>query len=196
MVGSVLGDSSQRAIQCRIAALLAGIPDTVPVHTVNRQCSSGLQAVASVAAAIRAGFYTIGLAGGVESMSTNPMAWEGGINPRVAENEDAQNCLLPMGVTSENVAERYGVGRPEQDGLAARSHARAAAARKSGRFRDEIVPVATKLVDPKTGEEKAVVVSEDDGIREGVTAQALGQLRTVFKKDGTPTAGNSSQVGV
>ena len=196
MVGSVLGDSSQRAIQCRIAALLAGIPDTVPVHTVNRQCSSGLQAVASVAAAIRAGFYTIGLAGGVESMSTNPMAWEGGINPRVAENEDAQNCLLPMGVTSENVAERYGVGRPEQDGLAARSHARAAAARKSGRIRDEIVPVATKLVDPKTGEEKAVVVSEDDGIREGVTAQALGQLRTVFKKDGTTTAGNSSQVGV
>ena len=97
VIGSVLGDSSQRAIQCRIASLLAGIPDTVPIHTVNRQCSSGLQAIASVAAAIKAGFYTIGLAGGVESMSTNPMAWEGGINPRIAENESAQSCLLPMG---------------------------------------------------------------------------------------------------
>lgn len=97
VIGSVLGDSSQRAIQCRIAALLSGIPDTVPIHTVNRQCSSGLQAIASVAAAIKAGFYSVGLAGGVESMSTNPMAWEGGINPRVSENENAQNCLLPMG---------------------------------------------------------------------------------------------------
>jgi acetyl-CoA acetyltransferase len=93
----VLGDSSQRAIQCRIAALLAGVPDTVPLHTVNRQCSSGLQAVASVAAAIKAGYYSVGLAGGVESMSTNPMAWEGGINPRVAECEAAQSCLIPMG---------------------------------------------------------------------------------------------------
>ena len=97
VIGSVLGDSSQRAIQCRIASLLAGIPDTVPIHTVNRQCSSGLQAIASVAAAIKAGYYTMGLAGGVESMSTNPMAWEGGVNPKVAENESAQNCLLPMG---------------------------------------------------------------------------------------------------
>ena len=97
VIGSVLGDSSQRAIQCRIAALLSGIPDTVPIHTVNRQCSSGLQAIASVAAAIKSGFYSVGLAGGVESMSTNPMAWEGGINPRVSENENAQNCLLPMG---------------------------------------------------------------------------------------------------
>lgn len=100
VIGSVLGDSSQRAIQCRIAALLSGIPDTVPIHTVNRQCSSGLQAIASVAAAIKSGFYSVGLAGGVESMSTNPMAWEGGINPRISENENAQNCLLPMGTLS------------------------------------------------------------------------------------------------
>lgn len=194
VIGSVLGDSSQRAIQCRIAALLSGIPDTVPIHTVNRQCSSGLQAIASVAAAIKSGFYSVGLAGGVESMSTNPMAWEGGINPRISENENAQNCLLPMGLTSENVAARYGVGRDVQDKLAARSHARAAAAQASGRFHDEIVPVKTKIIDPKTEEEKAIVVSDDDGIRPGVTVQSLGQLRTVFKKDGTTTAGNSSQV--
>ena len=98
------------------------------------------------------------------------------------------------GLTSENVAARYGVGRDVQDKLAARSHARAAAAQASGRFRDEIVPVKTKIIDPKTEEEKAIVVSDDDGIRPGVTVQSLGQLRTVFKKDGTTTAGNSSQV--
>lgn len=100
----------------------------------------------------------------------------------------------PPGLTSENVAARYGVGRDVQDKLAARSHARAAAAQASGRFRDEIVPVKTKIVDPKTEEEKAIVVTDDDGIRPGVTVQSLGQLRTVFKKDGTTTAGNSSQV--
>ena len=97
-------------------------------------------------------------------------------------------------LTSENVAARSGVGRDVQDKLAARSHARAAAAQASGRFRDEIVPVKTKIIDPKTEEEKAIVVSDDDGIRPGVTVQSLGQLRTVFKKDGTTTAGNSTQV--
>jgi acetyl-CoA acyltransferase 1 len=75
VIGSVLGNSSQRANECRIASFFAGIPENVPVHTVNRQCSSGLQAIASVAASINSGFYTIGLAGGVESMSINPMAW-------------------------------------------------------------------------------------------------------------------------
>ncbi|CAL8469403.1 g8944 [Coccomyxa elongata] len=194
VIGSVLGDSSQRAIQVRIAGFLSGIPENVPVHTVNRQCSSGLQAVASVAAAIQAGFYDIGLAGGVETMSTNPMAWDGGVNPKIADNPKAQDCLLPMGVTSENVAEKYGITRAQQDELAARSHKRAAAARSSGRFRDEIVPVKTIWKDPKTGEEKEIVVSEDDGIRPGVSTQALGGLKTVFKKNGTTTAGNSSQI--
>lgn len=80
VMGSVLGPSSQRANECRMAMFFAGFPESVPVHTVNRQCSSGLQAIASVAASIKAGYYTIGIAGGVESMSTNPMAWEGGVN--------------------------------------------------------------------------------------------------------------------
>jgi len=100
----------------------------------------------------------------------------------------------PAGITSENVAEKYGIDRATQDNLAVRSHARAAAARASGRFKDEIVPVETMIKDPKTGEEKRIVVSEDDGIRPGVTAAALSELRTVFKKNGTTTAGNSSQV--
>ncbi len=106
----------------------AGMPETVPVRTVNRQCSSGLQAIADVAAAIKAGFYTIGLAAGVETMSANPMAWEGGINPRVGEFPHAQSCLMPMGVTSENVAAKFGVDRATQDAFAVKSHKKAAAA--------------------------------------------------------------------
>ncbi|KAL4458860.1 hypothetical protein ABPG75_013725 [Micractinium tetrahymenae] len=192
--GSVMGPSSQRANECRIAMFLAGFPESVPVHTVNRQCSSGLQAIAQVAASIKAGYYTIGIAGGVESMTTNPMAWEGAINPRVAESQCAQDCLLPMGITSENVAAQYGVSRETQDAFAARSHRLAAAAQAAGKFRDEIVPVATALKDPKTGEEKRVVIDQDDGIRPGTTPASLGQLKPVFKKGGSTTAGNSSQV--
>jgi acetyl-CoA acyltransferase 1 len=83
VVGTVLGPGSQRAIECRTASLLAGVPETVPVRTVNRQCSSGLQAVADVAAAIKAGFYDIGIGAGLESMSVNSVGWEGQVNPRV-----------------------------------------------------------------------------------------------------------------
>ncbi|EMS48058.1 3-ketoacyl-CoA thiolase 2, peroxisomal [Triticum urartu] len=194
VVGTVLGPGSQRAIECRTASLLAGIPETVPVRTVNRQCSSGLQAVADVAAAIKAGFYDIGIGAGLESMSVNSVGWEGQVNPRVIELQKAQDCLLPMGITSENVAQRYGVTREEQDKAAVESHARAAAATASGKFKDEIIPVHTKLIDPKTGEEKKVVISVDDGIRPGTTLSGLAKLKTVFKKDGTTTAGNSSQV--
>ncbi|KAI8464746.1 MAG: Thiolase, N-terminal domain-containing protein [Monoraphidium minutum] len=194
VVGSVLGPSSQRANEARIAMFLAGIPETVPVRTVNRQCSSGLQAIADVAAAIRAGFYTIGLACGVETMSAHPMSWEGGVNPRIADFPAAQGCLMPMGVTSENVAARFGVDRRTQDAFAAASHRKAAAAQAAGKFKDEIVPVSTKVKDPKTGAETPLLVSADDGIRADATAESLSTLKTVFKRDGTTTAGNSSQV--
>lgn len=110
-----------------------------------RQCSSGLQAVASVAAAIKAGFYKVGIAGGVETMSLNPMAWDGGPNPRVATMSQTQGCLMPMGVTSENVAAKFGVSRKQQDTFAASSHKKAAAAQKMGKFKDEIVPIHTKV---------------------------------------------------
>jgi acetyl-CoA acyltransferase 1 len=194
VMGSVMGPSSQRANECRMAMFFAGFPESVPVQTVNRQCSSGLQAIACVAAAIKAGMYTIGIAGGVESMTTNPMAWEGAINPRVSENPCAADCLLPMGVTSENVAAKFGLSRDVQDTFAAKSHAKAAAAQAAGKFREEIVPVATVLKDPKTGEEKRVVIDADDGIRPGTTAASLAGLRAVFKKGGSTTAGNASQV--
>ncbi|KAM6544737.1 hypothetical protein CsatB_025473 [Cannabis sativa] len=194
VVGSVLAPGSQRASECRMAAFYAGFPETVPVRTVNRQCSSGLQAVADVAAAIKAGFYDIGIGAGLESMTVNPMAWEGSVNPKVKIFEQAQNCLLPMGITSENVASRFGVSRKEQDQAAVESHRRAAAATASGKFKDEIIPVATKIVDPKTGQETPVTISVDDGIRPNASLADLGKLRPVFKKDGTTTAGNSSQV--
>lgn len=194
VVGSVLAPGAQRANECRMAAFFAGFPETVPVRTVNRQCSSGLQAVADVAAAIKAGFYDIGIGAGLESMTSNPMAWEGSVNPRVESNQRAQDCLLPMGVTSENVAERYGVARKQQDAASVTSHQRAAAATAAGKFRDEIIPVHTKLVDPKTGDEKQVTIAVDDGIRPQTTLADLAKLKAVFKKNGSTTAGNSSQV--
>jgi len=110
-------------------------------------------------------------------------------------HSDLKSSLsLHAGVTSENVASKYGVTRAAQDKMAARSHARALSAQQSGRFDSEIVPVKTLWIDPKTGEEKHIVVAKDDGIREGVTPASLSKLRPVFKKDGTTTAGNSSQV--
>ncbi|WOG85936.1 hypothetical protein DCAR_0105129 [Daucus carota subsp. sativus] len=194
VVGTVLAPGSHRAIECRMAAFYAGFPDTVPLRTVNRQCSSGLQAVADVASAINTGFYDIGIAAGLESMTVDQMGINWKINPKVEMFQQARECLLPMGITSENVAMRYGVTREEQDQAAVISHKRAAAANASGRFKDEIIPVNTKIVDPKTGEEKSVTISVDDGIRPGTTMEALSKLKPSFKKDGTTTAGNASQV--
>ncbi|KAF7057361.1 hypothetical protein CFC21_064658, partial [Triticum aestivum] len=168
VVGTVLAPGSQRAIECRMAALYAGFPDTVRLKTVNRQCSSGLQAVADVAAAIKAGMYDIGIAAGVESMTVNKVNLVEKVNPKVELFAQARDCLLPMGLTSENVAQRFGITRMEQDQAA--------------------------IVDPKTGEEKEIVVSADDGIRSNTTLAVLSKLKPAFSKDGTTTAGNASQV--
>jgi len=194
VVGTVLAPGSQRASQCRMASFYAGFPETVPVKTVNRQCSSSLQAVADVAAAIKAGFYDIGIGAGLETMTIDSMAWAGPVNPRNETHKQAQDCLLPMGITSENVAERYGVSRHDQDQAAVESHRHAAAAVAAGKFKHEIIPVETKIVDPKTGEEKHVTISVDDGIRPDTSLSILAKLKPAFKEGGTTTAGNSSQV--
>ena len=134
VVGSVLGDSSQRANECRIGMFLAGFPVKVPVRTVNRQCSSGLQACADVASAIKAGFYEVGIAAGVETMSKNPMKWDGGFNPKAASVTNAQNCLIlweSRVKTSPEVAHFERVA----DAFAAESHRRAAEARRNGSLR-------------------------------------------------------------
>ncbi|KAJ4728525.1 3-ketoacyl-CoA thiolase 2, peroxisomal [Melia azedarach] len=194
VVGTVLAPGSERAIECRMAAFYAGFPETVPLRTVNRQCSSGLQAVADVATAIKAGLYDIGIAAGLESMTVNFISTSSRVNPKVDIFAQARDCLLPMGITSENVAQRYGVTRQDQDLAAVESHKRAAAARASGKFKDEIIPVHTKIVDPKTGEEKPVIISVDEGIRPNTNMADLAKLKPAFKKDGTTTAGNASQV--
>jgi len=136
----------------------------------------------------------VGIAAGVETMTANPMKWDGGMNPRVASSMQAQSCLIPMGITSENVAEKWAISRETQDSFAARSHARAAAAQRSGRFDSQIVPVHTTWKDPTSGEAKRVVIDKDDGIREGTSVESLGKLPSVFKKGGSTTPGNASQV--
>lgn len=157
---------------------------SVPLNVVNRQCSSGLQAFVNVADAIVAGHIDIGLACGVESMSFNPMHvqelpqvdWV-----RMQRVPDAMDCLTPMGITSENVSEAYGLKRKDLDDFAAMSHSKAAEAQKLGKFDKEIVSVDN-------------VIMKDDGIRPGTTAEKLSKLRPVFKKGGSTTAGNSSQM--
>lgn len=194
VVGTVLAPGSQRAIECRMAAFYAGFPETVPIKTVNRQCSSGLQAIADVVSAIKAGFYDVGIGAGLESMTVNKIGWEGPLNPKAKHFREVQDCYLPMGVTSENVAERYGITKEEQDQTAVISHKRAAAAIASGKFKEEIVPVTVKVVDPNTGYEKEITISVDEGVRPETSLSGLAKLKPAFKKGGCTTAGNASQL--
>ena len=122
--------------------------------------------------------------------ATLPDGW----SEAVLSTKEADDCLIPMGITSENVAADYGVTRPQQDAFAAKSFQKAADAAKAGRFRDEIAPLKVKWVDPKTEQVKEITVSADDGIRDGVTAESLSKLKPAFKKNGTTHAGNASQV--
>ncbi|KAF5328248.1 hypothetical protein D9619_013401 [Psilocybe cf. subviscida] len=193
-VGNVLPPAGG-ASAARMAALHAGIPVESSINTVNRQCSSGLTAINQIANEIRAGQIEIGIGAGVESMTHgygSRAAPE--VSDEVLENKDAEDCLLPMGITSENVAKEYGITREIQDAFAAKSFQKAAAANKAGKFKDEIVPLTVKFVDPKTEKETTIVVDQDDGIRDGVTAESLSKLKPAFSKDGTTHAGNASQV--
>ena len=181
VVGNVLQPGGGQAM-VRVAMLEAGLPYTIPVASINRQCSSGLQAVATVASHVKCGDYVLGIAGGVESMST--CSFEGA-RPivdigAVKANPVAAACLIPMGITSENIAERYEISRQEQDRHSLKSHKRAAAARSNGAFSAEIVPIGK--------------VEHDEGIRRDTTLQALAALKPAFAKQGTTTAGNSSQL--
>ncbi|PSC73425.1 3-ketoacyl-thiolase peroxisomal [Micractinium conductrix] len=190
--GSGLGPSSKRANEVRTALLLAGFPSSVPAYTVNRQCAAGLQSIADMAASIAAGYLDIGIAGGVESMSHSPMVWEGSENPRLEENPEAKDCLLPMGITSDNVASRYNVPRDLQDRLASESHAKAKKAQDSGIFAEEIAPVQTIQLDDN-GQAHPVVIDRDDGIRPDFTFEKLSKLRGCFQRGGSTTVGNACQ---
>ena len=189
-VGNVLPPGGG-ATGARQATLWAGIPDTTAVNTINRQCSSGLAAVNQIANEIIANQIDLGIGAGTESMTLN---YGAGVMPvkmsdEVMSNEQTADCMLPMGITSENVAKKYNVTREKQDVFAAESYKRAYDAQKAGKFKDEIVPV--KYIDDD-GNERSVL--EDDGIRPGVTAESLGKLKPAFSKDGCTHAGNASQV--
>ncbi|NWI98523.1 THIKA thiolase, partial [Crypturellus undulatus] len=181
------------ALTVRIAQFLSGIPETVPCSSVNRQCSSGLQALINIAGGIRNGAYDIGLACGVESMSLGSADNPGDISSRTMDNSKARDCLIPMGITSENVAERFGVSRKKQDAFALTSQQKAARAQQLGLFKTEIVPVTTTVVDDK-GNRRTITVSQDEGIRASTTLEGLAKLKPSFKENGSTTAGNASQV--
>ena len=182
-VGNVLQGQSG-AVMARMSQLTC-MPHTVPLSVVNRQCSSGLQAFMNVASAIRSGDIDIGIACGVESMSFNPMHKAASGLPdvdwvKMQSSPEAMDCLISMGVTSENVTKAYKLNRRQLDEFATQSHKKAAAAQAAGKFDKEIVSVGG--------------VSKDDGIRSGTTVEKLNKLRPVFKKNGCTTAGNSSQM--
>jgi acetyl-CoA acyltransferase len=180
----------------RWAILRAGLPVEIPGATVNRLCSSGLEAIAIADQRIRAGGDRVIIAGGVESMSLIPM---GGAkpspNPWMAEHYPAS--LLTMGLTAERVARHYGISREDQDAFALRSHQKALAAQAAGRFTDELIPVAVlKSVPGKKAGRPHVeesIFSSDEGPRADTSAEALAKLKPAFHAKGTVTAGNSSQ---
>lgn len=193
VIGNVLNPGAA-ASNARMAMFMAGYPETTTVQGINRLCSSGLQAVATVANAIRAGQISVGIGGGFESMSNGNMSDQ--VNPNllaesVFECENAASCLMPMGITSENVAAQFGVDRATQDQLAVDSHKKAAAA--AALLKSEITPYQTTVTD-KEGNSKTVTVDRDDGVRPKTTLEGLAKLKPAFQKGGSTTAGNSSQV--
>ncbi|KAJ4412207.1 hypothetical protein N0V91_000675 [Didymella pomorum] len=183
----------------RMAANHVGVPTTTSFSTVNRACASGLSAITSIANSIAVGQIDVGIAGGMESMTRNygSRAIPTELWPEMKDSpvKEARECIMNMGLTSENVASRYGVSRGDQDAFACESQQRAAKAQKSGFFDAEIVPVTTRWIEPETPENvKEVTVTKDDGIRPSTTLEKLSAMKPAFKSDGTSTAGNSSQV--
>lgn len=191
VIGTAMPEGEQGMNVARISALAAGVPDSVPAMTINRFCSSGLQSLAQAAACIQAGWYDVALTGGVESMSQIPMGGDRpSPNPKImAEHPEIYE---PMGITSENVAKRFGVSRADQDAFAVASNQKAAAAIAAGKFTDEIVPVVTQVFDGKGWRE--VTVNIDDGARADTTIEGLARLKPAFATDGASHAGNSSQM--
>jgi acetyl-CoA acyltransferase 1 len=194
LIGNVLAELGF-AKTGRMALNHAGFPNTTTFHTVNRQCSSSLQAITHISHSILVGQIDVGLAGGVESMSRNygSRGVPTDVSPALlgSQVKDARDCLMPMGITSENVADRYGIDRKSQDEYAVRSHGRASNAEKKGYFDWEIVPVTVQRIDESTGQPTGYEVTKDDGIRHGLTYEKVSALKPVFGENGKSTAGNS-----
>ena len=191
IVGTAMPEAEQGMNVARIAGFLAGLPDSVAGLTINRFCSSGLQSIAQGASSIIAGWQDVIVAGGVESMSEIAM---GGQKPSPNPDLLAERpgAYAPMGITAENVADRFDVTREQQDAFALESNLRAAAAIEAGKFKDEIVPVETRVY--KDGKWHDIVFDTDEGPRANSTLEGLARLRPAFKQGGSVTAGNSSQM--
>ena len=197
IIGCAMPEAEQGMNIARIASLLAGLPDTVPGMTVNRFCSSGLQTIAIAADRIRNGEADVMLAGGVESMTMVPLGGHKlSANPRYFEGHEA--IAYGMGLTAEIVAERWQITRQMQDEFALHSHQKALHAIEQGFFTPEIIPMMTEASFPDlgTGAIKNVskLITTDEGPRRDTSLEALAKLATVFKRNGTVTAGNSSQI--
>jgi acetyl-CoA acyltransferase len=194
IIGCAMPEAEQGLNVARIASLRAGVPVTASAVTINRFCSSGLQAIAFAAERIMCGAATAIVAGGTESMSLVPMGGH-----KVAPNPELvdsyPDVYLSTGLVAENHAREAGISREEQDAFALRSHLRAIAAIDGGRFTDEVVPVTARIVDGNGGDPRTVEVrmAVDEGPRRDTSPEALAKLRPAFLVRGTVTAGNSSQ---
>lgn len=196
ILGCAFPEGEQGHNMARIVVFRAGLPHTVSGATINRFCSSGLQAIAMAAEHIMAGFADVILAGGVESMSMIPMpGYKMAPNPYLAECYP--DVYLSMGLTAENVARQYNISREDADAFALSSHQKAIAAIREGRFREEIVPLEVSLTLPGENgaqpETRKSVFAVDEGPRADSSLEALAKLKPVFHVKGTATAGNSSQ---
>lgn len=194
--GTAMPEAEQGMNIANNIAGLAGLDVAVPAITINRYCSSGLQSIAYAAERIMLGHSDTIIAGGVESMSLIPMGGHT-IRPNSQLVIEAPEYYMAMGHTAEEVAEKYGISREDQDAFAVESHRRAAKAIKEGKFKEEIVPVeVTERVIGKNNkiEEKTVLFDTDEGVREDTSMEVLATLRPAFRVNGTVTAGNSSQM--
>ncbi|MGE5141506.1 MAG: thiolase family protein [Rudaea sp.] len=194
IIGCALPEGEQGLNLGRIAAIRAGLPNSVPAMTVNRFCSSGVQTIALAAQQIMAGWGQVIVAGGAESMSMVPMVgYHFAPNPYLAL--EYPGVYLSMGLTAENVARDYGINREAQDAFSYRSHRNAVAAQREGKFKQQILPLEVKITEPDvTGTRtEQYVFDADEGPRRDTSLEALAGLKPVFRQGGTVTAGNSSQ---
>jgi acetyl-CoA acyltransferase len=195
VLGCAFPESDQGLNLARVVAMRAGFPHTVSGQTVNRFCSSGLQAIATAAYEIMVGGAEVIIAGGVEFMSQVPiMGLTPSPNPYLVEHNP--QAFTSMGLTAENVAEKFGVKREEQDRFALSSHQKAAKAIREGKLKEEIIPIPAKVKEVK--EDGTIIVKEvifdtDEGVRYDASLEGMAALKPVFKANGTVTAGNASQ---
>lgn len=195
IIGCTFPESIQGLNLGRVLVMSMGWPDRIPGMTVNRFCSSGLQAIAIGAEKIMCGYSEVIIAGGVENMSQIPM---GGsmLYPNPALVDTRPGAFSGMGLTAENVAEKYGISREEQDEFGAISQQKAEAAVKEGRFESQIVPVKVKKQKKMPNghfEFEELIFDRDEGVRPGTTKESISKLKPIFKPNGTVTAANSSQ---